>query len=332
MQDPLGPSIRTLVVDRSSALVQEIGDLFKATRIGSVDGTESLNVARERLTEGALKYDLAIIEFGNEGELGFDLLKWIRTDVTSTTPALPVIVTSPIFTADQVRRSIDCGADYFLTKPFNRERLMGAVERTVLRPRRFFVTSTYVGPDRRTRSDADSVERRYTTDTRIHRVDDPFRFTVDDGALVIAFEHLHDGKPRALPADAVRKAISAVAASRERAAEAMNNYSERLDGDFDEFGRDPFGGARVRINSTATQAAQDSSAAGFTLMSAVSRSLAHYTGGEYLVSNKFMEFVKAHLVAFRTAVRHKILDDGGTVGRELMGLVARAHKVFNAKQ
>ena len=250
MQDPLGPSIRTLVVDRSSALVREIGDLFKATRIGTVEGTESLGVARERLTEGAAKYDLAIVEFGNNGELGFDLLKWVRSDVSSSTPALPVIVTSPIFTADQVKRSIDCGADYFLTKPINRERLLGAVERTVLRPRRFFVTSTYVGPDRRTRVDADSIERRLTDDARVHRVNDPFRFAVDDGALVIAFEHLHDGKPRALPAEAVRKAIAAVASSREKAAEAMNGYSARLDGDFDEFGRDPFGGARVRINDT----------------------------------------------------------------------------------
>jgi DNA-binding response OmpR family regulator len=331
VQDRLGPSIRTLVVDRSPAVVQEIGDAFKASRLGQVEGTESLTEARARLTEGAAKFDLAIVEFGDQGELGFDLLKWLRTDTTSATPALPVIVTSPIFTADQVKRSIDCGADYFLTKPFNRERLLGAVARTALKPRRFFVTPTYVGPDRRTRTDSDTVERRLTLDSRVHHVHDPYRFAVDDGALVIAFEHMPDGKPRALPADAVRKAIAAVTASRERAAEAMGGYSERLDGDFDEFGRNPFGPGRVKINATATQAAQDSSAAGFVLMSTVSRSLAHYTGGNYLVSGRLMEFVKTHLVAFRAAVRHKILDDGGAVGRELMGLVARAHKVFNSK-
>ena len=308
-----------------------MNDAFKASRLGAVDGTGSLTEARSRLTEGAVKYDLAIVEFGDSGELGFDLLKWVRTDAASATPALPVIVTSPIFTAEQVRRSIDCGADYFLTKPFNRERLVGAIERTVVRPRRFVVTANYVGPDRRTRGDQDSIERRYTADSRIHRIRDPFRFAVDDGALVIAFEHLPDSKPRALPADAVRRAIAAVAASRERAAEAMGGYSDRLDGDFDEFGRNPFGGGRVKINETATQAALDSSAAGFTLMSAVSRSLVHYTGGEYLVSGRFMQFVKAHLIAFRTAVRHKILDDGGTVGRELMGLVSNARKAFTAK-
>ena len=331
MRGPLGGSIRTLVVDRSSALVQQVGDVFKATRLGAVDGTGSLTEARRRLTEGAAKYDLAIVEFGDSGELGFDLLKWVRTDASSATPALPVIVTSPIFTADQVRRSIDCVADYFLTKPFNRERLVGAVERTVSKPRRFVVTANYVGPDRRTRGDQDSIERRYTADSRIHRIRDPFRFAVDDGALVIAFEHLPDTKPRALPADAVRKAIAAVAASRERAAEAMGGYSQQLDGDFDEFGRNPFGAGRTKINETATRAALDSSAAGFTLMSAVSRSLAHYTGGEYLVSGRFMQFVKAHLIAFRTAVRHKILDDGGTVGRELMGLVANARRAFTSK-
>lgn len=331
MRDPLGGNIRTLVVDRNPAFVQEVGDVFKTTRLGAVDGTGSVTEARERLTEGSGKYDLAIVELGDSGELGFDLLKWVRTDASSATPALPVIATSPIFTADQVRRSIDCGADYFLTKPFNRERLLGAVERTVLKPRRFVVTANYVGPDRRTRADQDSIERRHTADTRVHRIRDPFRFALDDGALVIAFEHLRDAKPRALPAEAIRKAIAAVAASRERAAEAMGDYSQRLDGDFDEFGRNPFGTGRVKINETATQAALDSSAAGFTLMSAVSRSLAHYTGGEYLVSGRFMEFVKAQLIAFRTAVRHKILDDGGTVGRELMGLVANARKAFTSK-
>lgn len=331
MQERLGPSIRTLVVDRSPTLVREIGDVFKTTRIGSVEGTESIDEARSKLTEGAGKFDLAIVEFGDAGELGFDLLKWVRNDEFSATPALPVIVTSSIFTAEQVKRSIDCGADYFLTKPFNRERLVGAIERTVLKPRRFVVTPTYVGPDRRNRIDQDSVERRFTAGQRIHHVPDPFRFAVDDGALVIAFEHLPDAKPRALPAEAVRKAIAAVSASRERTAQAMGNYSQKLDGDFDEFGRDPFGGARVRLNATATQAAEDSSAAGFTLMSTVSRSLAHYTGGEYLVSARFMDFVKAHLIAFRTAVRHKILDDGGSIGRELMGLVANARKVFTSK-
>ncbi|MSP47977.1 MAG: response regulator [Alphaproteobacteria bacterium] len=331
MRDSLGANIKTLVVDRSPALVQQIGDVFKASRLGTVDGTESLDEARARLTEGATKYDLAIVEFGDAGEFGFDLLKWVRTDANSATPALPVIATSPVFTADQVKRSIDCGADYFLTKPFNRERLLGAVERTVLKPRRLFVTSTYVGPDRRTRGDHDTVERRLTADTRIHRVRDPYRFTVDDGALVIVFEHLPDGKPRALPADAVRKAIAAIAASREATAEAMTGYSHRLDGDFDEFRRDPFGHARAMMNATATHVAEDSSAAGFTLMSAVSRSLVHYTGGEYLASGRFMEFIKAHLIAFRTAVRHKILDDGGMVGRELMGLVASARKAFTSK-
>ncbi|MBM3547500.1 MAG: response regulator [Alphaproteobacteria bacterium] len=331
MADPLGLNIRTLVVDRSPAVVQEIGDVFKASRLGQIDGTESVDAARTRLAESSQKYDLAIVEFGDQGELGFDLLKWVRTDADSSTPALPVIVTSQIFTADQVKRSIDCGADYFLTKPFNRERLLGAVARTVVKPRRFFVTPTYVGPDRRTRSDGDTVERRFTAETRIHHIHDPYRFAVDDGAMVIAFEHLPDGKPRAIPADAVRKAIAAVTASREKAAEAMGDYSQRLDGDFDEFGRNPFGPGRVKINATATQAAQDSAAAGFVLMSAVSRSLAHYTGGNYLVSGRLMEFIKTHLIAFRAAVRHKILDDGGNVGRELMGLVARAHKVFNSK-
>jgi DNA-binding response OmpR family regulator len=331
MRASLGPSIRTLVVDRSPAVIQEIDAAFKEHRLGTVEGTDSLDQARVRLSEGSPKYDLAVVEFGDSGELGFDLLKWVRQDPVSATPALPVIVTSPIFTAEQVRRSIDCGADYFLNKPFSRERLLASIERTVLKPRRFVVTSTYVGPDRRTRADQDSVERRYTADTRVRNVRDPFRFAVDDGALLITFDHLPDGKPRALPADAIRKAIACVSASRERAAEAMDDYSQRLDGEFAEFGRQPFGGARVRINETATQAAQDSSAAGFTLMSVVSRSLAHYTGGEYLVSGRLMDFMKAHLIAFRTAVRHKILDDGGAVGRELMGLVAQARKVFTSK-
>ena len=47
----------------------------------------------------------------------------------------------------------------------------------------------------------------------------------------------------------------------------------------------------MRLNDTANQAAHDSSAAGFTLMSAVSRSLAHYTGGDYLVSRRLMDFI-----------------------------------------
>jgi two-component system chemotaxis response regulator CheY len=329
MRDPLGPSIRTLVVDRSKDVVQEVDAAFKAYKLGTVEGAESPDQARARLKDG--KFDLAVVEFGEAGELGTDLLKWVRNDPVSATPALPVIVTSPIFTAEQVRRSIDCGADYFLTKPITRERLLAAVERSVVKPRRFIVTANYVGPDRRTRADRDAAERRFTVNNRIRLIRDPFRFAVDDGALVIAFDHIPDGKPRALPAEAIRKAIAAIGVERERAAEAMGGYSHKLDGDFVEFGRHPFGDARVRLNATANDAAQDSSAAGFMLMSSVSRSLAHYTGGDYLVSGRLMEFIKTHLLAFRTAVRHKILDDGGAVGRELMGLVVQARKVFTSK-
>ena len=331
MRDPLGPSIRTLVVDRSPSVVQDVDAVFKAYKLGTVESTDSVDQARVRLSDGHPKYDLAVVEFGASGELGTDLLKWVRNDKVSATPALPVIVTSPIFTAEQVRRSIDCGADYFLTKPLTRERVLAAVERSVVKPRRFIVTANYVGPDRRTRADRDAIERRYTVDKRIRLIRDPFRFSVDGGALVIAFDHIPDGKPRALPADAVRKAIAAIGASRELAVEAMGDYSHKLDDSFVEFGRHPFGDARVRLHGTATHAAQDSSAAGFTLMSSVSRSLVHYTGGDYVVSGRLMEFIKTHLIAFRTAVRHRILDDGGNVGRELMGLVAQARKVFTSK-
>jgi DNA-binding NarL/FixJ family response regulator len=332
MRDPLGPSIRTLVVDRDPAVVQEIEAAFAAHKLGAVERAGSPEQARVRLSEGHPKFDLAVVEFGDSGELGTDLLKWVRHDPVSATPALPIIVTSPIFTAEQVRRSIDSGADYFLTKPITRERVVAAVERSVVKPRRFIVTANYVGPDRRTRKDRDAMERRYTTDQRFRLIRDPFRFSIEaDGALVVAFDHIADGKPRALPADAVRKAIAAVSASRERAAEAMGDYSSKLDDDFVEFGRHPFGDARVRLHGTATEAAQDSSAAGFMLMSSVSRSLAHYTGGDYLVSGRLMEFIKAHLIAFRTAVRHRILDDGGAIGRELMGLVVQARKVFTSK-
>lgn len=84
----------------------------------------------------------------------------------------------------------------------------------------------------------------------------------------------------------------------------------------------------TRLNGQAVQAADLSSQRGLLLMAAVTRSLAKYSAGRHRLGPRLVGFLRAHLDGVTVALRHRIDDDGGPVGRNIMAALKEAEKRF----
>lgn len=65
-------------------------------------------------------------------------------------------------------------------------------------------------------------------------------------------------------------------------------------------------------------------------MGGISHSLVHYTNGNYWPGDRLRKFVRAHLDGYHQALRQKIMDDGGAVGREIITALKAAEEVYQS--
>ena len=117
--------MRILVVEDEKRLAGTLADLLHRqgyTVDVSNDGVSGLDNALSGI------YDLVVLDVMLPGMDGFELLRRLRGE-GKTTPVLMLTARSGV--ADRVQ-GLDCGADYYLTKPFEAEELLACI-RTLLR-------------------------------------------------------------------------------------------------------------------------------------------------------------------------------------------------------
>ena len=103
--------MRILVVEDEKRLAGTLADLLHRqgyTVDVSNDGVSGLDNALSGI------YDLVVLDVMLPGMDGFELLRHLRGE-GKTTPVLMLTARSGV--ADRVQ-GLDCGADYYLTKPF----------------------------------------------------------------------------------------------------------------------------------------------------------------------------------------------------------------------
>ncbi len=154
---------RLLVVDDDAAFRAYICDLLRGEGY-EVDEAESPTVAKGKLRER--NYDLISLDLMMGAESGFDLFEFLKSD--PTLKWIPLIVLSGNSQIESKVRSLDSGADDYMTKPFEADELTARIRRLLTRVgeyqqlafhdaltgianRRFF--------DRRLRSEMDRVKR-----------------------------------------------------------------------------------------------------------------------------------------------------------------------------
>ncbi|MDR0297028.1 MAG: response regulator transcription factor [Rickettsia sp.] len=86
-------------------------------------GTEGIEIAK------VYNYDLIILDLMLPDISGFEILLRLRSAKVKT----PILILSGITTVDQKIKGLTCGADDYITKPFNREELIARIYAIVRR-------------------------------------------------------------------------------------------------------------------------------------------------------------------------------------------------------
>ena len=84
-----------------------------------------------------------------EGEEGILLLRWLRRQERNPNRFMPIILISGHSTPTLVRRSRDCGANFFVAKPLTPHTLLERILWVARDKRPFVEVGEYLGPDRR---------------------------------------------------------------------------------------------------------------------------------------------------------------------------------------
>ncbi|MCC8415889.1 MAG: response regulator transcription factor [Rickettsia endosymbiont of Gnoriste bilineata] len=118
--------MRVLLVEDNSDIASSIeltlaseGIICKVVEFG----TEGIEIAK------VYNYDLIILDLMLPDISGFEVLLRLRSAKVKT----PILILSGITTVDQKIKGLTCGADDYITKPFNREELIARIYAIVRR-------------------------------------------------------------------------------------------------------------------------------------------------------------------------------------------------------
>ena len=99
--------------------------------------------------------DLVITDWAMEPTDGLDLTWHIRSSPKSFNIQTPIIMMTGFSHKMRVEKARDTGITEFIAKPFTAKDLYNRIETVIERPRQFVLTNSFLGPDRRRRSDRD---------------------------------------------------------------------------------------------------------------------------------------------------------------------------------
>lgn len=98
--------------------------------------------------------DLAIVDGMAPSGMGYDFVKWMRTNCQEPNCYTPVIITTAHTPATDVVRARDCGGHIIVKKPFAPIVMLERIIWVAKEGRPFLFSGDYVGPDRRFRDHA----------------------------------------------------------------------------------------------------------------------------------------------------------------------------------
>jgi len=334
MADP----VRILVSDPQPATGTLIKQALGGRRATDVISVGGVSEARAILAENERPFDLLMTEADLPDGGVPDFLRWIRCDPASPRPNLPVILMSGQVTPAVTAIATSAGLRHVLQKPIASGKLGLMVDDAIAKYPNFVVSPSYIGPDRRATKRPIRADRRITRSNSVHIIDDPNGYALNPEDVIVVFDYLRlrlsAAKPELfrdfLTRAHLTQAVGNVPLLQERLLAKVTEQHRVLHSEHDALAKGANGDTLKRINKTAHTISLDTTMAGFTLMAAISTSLRHYTSGVYGVSERLIRFLASHLSALRSAISHRIFDDGGEVGKTIVAIVRDAEAVFGA--
>lgn len=265
------------------------------------------------------------------------LFNFIRRDAASPYPGLSLALIGTGITSIDVRRATQAGCVFTLSRPFSLSAVAAAIQRWPLDRADFLVSGGYVGPERRRAGEKPAPERRRNVGVEQSIASTARLYDIDAETTAFRFKRFPTGNGQvsgalALRNGLIRSTVTPAAAhivvkKREglgvlvRQAGAMGDAWRQLQATL----APP---ALVRLNRQAVESHELSSQRGLLLMAAITGSLARYSAGSHRLGPRLVGFLRTHLDGVSVALRHRIDDDGGPVGRKIMTTLRDAERLF----
>lgn len=140
-------SIGVLVVDDDYNIAQLVKSVLNQLGFGHIyvtyNGQQAISLLRHKTV------DLVITDWQMDTMNGVDLVRAIRQMPGAGLRFVPVIMLTGQAERRDVEIARDVGVNEFVVKPFTAKTLCDKIRQIVEKPKRFIVTPTYCGPDRR---------------------------------------------------------------------------------------------------------------------------------------------------------------------------------------
>ena len=291
-------------------------------------------------TAGAIGLDLVITDLLMAPINGLLLARWLRTAKESPNRFVPIIMLSGAADSEYVNSARDLGATEFLGKPFSVETVYKHILEIINYPRKFIATANYFGPDRRRKQTGPlGKEMRKTRQEDITTVysaakavkpkkgsADVWHFRLPNRLKEMAAGGMGGGEPGEMPANLLEDAEANLERTALDFTDWASNYLSQLaqlcaEALTKEGSRNTY---FEQINLLAHELRGQGGTFGYPLITIFGKMLYECTGKGCREDDNAVDIVKAHIDAMRAVLREKIGDDGGEVGRALMGMLKEA--------
>jgi DNA-binding response OmpR family regulator len=143
--------VSLLVVDQSVHGCKILAQIVRGFGIRDVRMCNTAEGARQALVNAS--FDLVIADPEVDAGEGFELLRWLRRQERNANRFVPVILVSGHWTSSIVRKSRDCGANFFIAKPLTPQTMLERILWVSRDKRSFVEVGDYLGPDRRVKAE-----------------------------------------------------------------------------------------------------------------------------------------------------------------------------------
>lgn len=144
-------SVKILLVEDDHIISTLMRDVLGAMGFTQVT---SAKTAERALDEIKLNYfDLIITDWRLDEVSGIDFAKSVRRLNDSLKKFVPIIMVTGMAQEEDVKTARDVGVTEYIIKPFRVASIAEKIKSILDRPRQFVVAESYVGPDRRRKSD-----------------------------------------------------------------------------------------------------------------------------------------------------------------------------------
>ena len=308
-------------------------------------GGEAIKMIEDKaktVPDGVPPFDIIFADILMPEVNGFMLLRWIRSSPASPDKFMPVAFVSAAADLGYIAQARDLGMTEFIAKPFSTqgmwERLMGII----YKPRRFVLSPSYFGPDRRRLKKPATAERRLrkNEDIEVVRVTTKKISKENTDVFYFEFSNRLAAKVGGLAQGAEMPKIDPSVLQRveSKISDMAGDYSTWVADEIHKLSETLYKlreeGADVRklmgqLNAGAHEMRGQGGIFGYPLITDFCKSLFQLTNRKAttITDNEF-ELLKAHVDAIKVVIAERVEGDGGETGRALLSGLQAAIKKY----